>query len=724
MTKAINRGISVSIAAMLLGAAPAVFAQEKPSSNGANDEAPVGEIIVTAQRRAENVQKVPISIAVVSGDTLVSQGVMSSDGIQRLAPGLSMSTVGTGFVSYTYMRGGGTNQIDPGSDPSVAFFVDEVYITGASGLQFDLFDIDHVEVLKGPQGTLFGRNAASGAISIVTKRPSSTFGGNAHLEYGEYNSLLARASVTGPLTSDGALSFRLSGAYRSQDAFTKNLTGGKDPGDVDSGGARGQLQYKSGPLTILLAGDYFKARNGQTNQFISSANVAALVDPTLPQPTNQSFYAHYYNLIGYENQDVYNLSGRIELETGIGTITSVSAYRHNKFKRRQDQDGTLYDSFDLFSSEKDKTFSQELRIVGDAANDKVHYVAGVYYYDGEIDSVFVVKAGPAFPNAGFRGRTSTDSRTLSTKSYAAFGQLTYDLTDQFGVTIGGRWTKDKKDDDRAVSIFGLINYTATPKKSWTAFTPSATLNFKPTEDVLTYFSYRRGFKSGGFQALLASSATVANIPFNPEKVDSYEFGVKATLLDRTLTANLALFRSDITDQQVSRTISATQIYIDNAGETRAEGLDFEFVARPSRRLTVTASGTYQKAKFRKFQSGAISYKGKHQLRSPDFAGYFAIDYRMPLGDFGDLALHADYSERSEQFYDLANTKLPGLYSPAYGVGNLRATLEPSALPIKISAFVKNVGNKHYYQNIAANGQSGLAVPGAPRVFGGAIDFEF
>jgi iron complex outermembrane receptor protein len=717
----------------LMGAATPAWAQDsgdtaakaenrdgaKPKSDGG-----IGEIVVTAQRRAENVQKVPISINAVSGATLEQSGVTSADGLQKLAPGLTMSTVGSGFVSYTYMRGGGTNQIDPGSDPSVAFFVDEVYIGGASGLQFDLFDVDHAEVLKGPQGTLFGRNAASGAISVVTSRPSATFGGTAHLEYGSYNALLAKASITGPLTSDDSLLFRVSGAYRRRDAITQNLNGGKDPGNIDAGGMRGQLEWRSGPFTALLSADFYKARNGQTNQFIASANVASLVDPTLAQPTDQSFYAHYYDLIGYENQDVHDLSARFELETPIGTITSLSAYRHNTFSRVQDQDATKYSSYNLFSREVDKTFSQELRLVGDVAGNRLHYVAGLFYYHGNINSFFRVDAGPAFPTAVVRGTFASDGRTLLTDSYAVFGQATYDLSDQFSLTVGGRYTKDDKEDQRQVKGFlAAAPFMVDPTASFKAFTPSATLQFKPREGLMAYLSYRRGFKSGGFQGLLPPTAAIANIPFLPEKVASYEFGIKSTFFDRRLLANVALFRSDITDQQISRTVTPTQIFIDNAGSTRTTGVDFEVTVKPVSQLTLTAQGTYQHARFRTYQSGALNFAGHSQLRSPDFTGYFSAEYAIPLGS-GSLTLHGDFSTRSRTFYDQANSTAVGLFAPAYQVGNLRMTLAPGGSPVEISAFVKNVGDTHYYQNIAANGQSGLAVPGEPRMYGAAIDLRF
>jgi iron complex outermembrane receptor protein len=228
-----NWGLGVSALALAVGFGATAQAQTAP--------APViEEVLVTAEKRAENLQRVPISLTALSSAQLTKSGITSLDAVQRYAPGLSMATVGSGFVSYTYLRGSGTNQIDSGSDPSVGFFVDEVYVTGTAGLQFDLYDVERIEVLKGPQGTLFGRNAAAGAISITTKRPKPEFGGFAQLDLGNYGWVNAEAAVTGALTADGAWRFRVAGSLKKRDAFTRNLAG-KDPGDIDSKSGRVHL---------------------------------------------------------------------------------------------------------------------------------------------------------------------------------------------------------------------------------------------------------------------------------------------------------------------------------------------------------------------------------------------------------------------------------------------------------------------------------------------------
>jgi len=708
------------------GAAAAAVAENSATST-ADAGNGVSEIIVTAQKRAEDIQSVPLSIVAVNASSLEKSGVNTLGGLQKLAPGLSMSAVGSGFVSYTYIRGGGTNQLDAGADPSVAFFVDEIYIAGTSGLQFDLFDIDHVEVLKGPQGTLFGRNAASGAISIVTKRPSAAPEGDLDIVGGDYGTFSARASLSGPLTSDGNLLYRFSAAYRRRDAFTTNLLPGhENPGAVSTGGARGQLEWRSGKVKVLLTADYSSARDGMTNQFLTGPSVAASVDPTLPQPTDQSFYRHYYNLDGFEHQDVYDVNGRVEWQTPIGQVTSISAYRLNKFSRVQDQDGTLYDAYELDSAERDRTFSQEVRLSGDSG--RFHYLGGFYYFNGATTAHYRAAFGPAFATASVRSKALVDDFVLNTQSYAAFGQAGFDLTRQLNITVGGRYTVDDKRDAQNVNRYNLLAYTVDPQVRFNAFTPSVTLNYKPSEHLLAYFSYRQGFKSGGFQSLGATSAALANTPFRAEHVALYEAGLKATLFDRKLLADVDVFRSDITDQQISRTvITGTAPYpvlVDNAGQTRAQGIDLSLQARPTPALQLTANATYQHARFLQYTSGTTSFAGNTQLRSPDFMGYLSGEYTFRLGNDASLSLMADYSYRSRTFFDPANTRVAGLYQPAYGVGNLRATFRPKGERVEISAFVKNVGDTHYFENIAVSSLTGTGVPGEPRTFGGEIHFRY
>lgn len=723
---------SVSVAGLLT---PCATSAQALSEAGEMNALPSGEdgseglqaIIVTAQKRAENLQDVPISIVALDGDAMVRAGASTLDSLQHYAPGLTISNVGSGFVSYTYLRGAGTNQIDPGSEPSVAFFIDEVYIGGSAGLQFDLLDVDRVEVLKGPQGTLFGRNAAAGAISITTKRPGRDFAADFHGAIGNYDNVNARGSVTGPIDEMGSLRFRLSAGYKHHDGFTRNLAGGPRPGRLSTLAGRGQLEWVGSDATVLLTVDGLRARNGMTNQFISSDNKLGLLNPAAAAslPAGETFYRHYYDVNGFEHQNLIGATGRIEWSTPIGELTSISAYRHNEFDRVQDQDATIFNSYRLDSSETAETFSQEVRLASEDNGAPVNWLVGLYYYHGNVRARYAARTGPDFPIAAAASRVGLDDSRITTDSYAVFGQLGWNITDRLNLTLGGRYTEDRKSDVRSVRGFlASVPFLVAPKAKWRAFTPAVTLNYHLTPDILAYASYRQGFKSGGFQTLLPATALIAATPFEPEAVDAYELGIKSSWWNDRLILNAALFRSDIKDQQVLRVTGTVQQTIDNAGATRTDGIDFSIAARPIPELRLTADMTYQHARFRRYQNGPVSYAGNAQLRSPDFTGSFAANYDIELGGSGKLTLRGEHNHRSEAFFDAANSTLPGLFQKAYGLTNAFATYRPAHGNWDVAIWTKNIGDTRYYRNIVSSGPTALAVPGDPRTFGLSFNLGF
>jgi iron complex outermembrane receptor protein len=429
-------------------AAPVGTAAGNPAQDGsAAPAAPAGQgvedIVVTAQKRSENIQRVPISITAVGGERMETLGIRNTDALQAVAPGLTVAAVGSGFVSYTYIRGAGTNQIDIGADPSVAYFIDEIYIGGTAGLQLDLFDIDHVEVLKGPQGTLFGRNAASGAISIVTKRPASTFGGYVNLEGGNYGNFVGRAGLTGPIAGT-PLRYRAAVGYKRHGAFTENLaSSGEDPGKLDSVSGRLQLEWVGDKATFLLTGDGMRGRNGQTNQFFSTANKAGLLNAVAaaryPLP-GESFYRHYYPRNGFENQDAASVSGRLEWTTPIGDLTSITAYRHNRFRRVQEYTPGS-NGYQINTDEKDDFFSQEVRLASSNSG-SFRWVTGLFYYHAKQTLDAFAVAGPEFSVPAIAGTTRNDLSRITTDSYAAFGQAQGRRQQPAGASRGG-WREDR-----------------------------------------------------------------------------------------------------------------------------------------------------------------------------------------------------------------------------------------------------------------------------------------
>jgi len=713
-----NNLLLAGVSFMALGfPALALGAAAPPASDVALDE-----VIVTAQKRAENLQDVPISIAAVSSETMAKAGVQTLDSVQRLTPGLNMSTVGSGMVSYTYIRGAGTNVIDSGADPSVAFYVDEVYLAGTAGLQFDLLDVERIEVLKGPQGTLFGRNAAAGAISIISKRPEGAFNAYVQADAGDYGFYAVRGGVTGPLTADGAWRYRLAAAHRENGAFTVNPAG-RDPGSIDNYTLKGSLEYQGDKLLFRLSGDYFTSDNGMTNHFLATTNVAGVLNPAIVPtlPTDQSFFRRYYNIDGFEKQDTFALTARLEYQLPFATFTSITGYRDNQFKRLQDQDGSIADGYAFGTDVQDISISQELRLSN--SSDRFHWITGLYFYHGMTDRRDTIATGRDFVAPALRNSLGTYGQNLDVQSYAVFGQVTYDLTDKLSATLGGRYTKDKKVSDQATDPFGPVGaYFVRLSPEWDSFDPSATLDFKAAEGVMLYGSVRRGFKSGGFQSLPGSLALASTV-YDPERVWAYELGAKTQWFDRRLTANIAGFWADIGNQQILRIASAGVTIIDNAGKTRSKGVDISLSARPTSRLRLDVSATLQRARFREYVSNGISFAGNHQLRSPDVQVSVAGEYAVPLS-VGDLTFRGDYAYQSKVYFDAANTSTPNGFQPGYGVVNGRITFAPAGANWDVGVWGKNLADKRYFRNVVINGPTGIGTPGDPRTWGVTLNWRY
>lgn len=707
-------------AAFLL-AAPVVQAQEA---------AEVDDVIVTAQKRSENLQTVPISIAAVSAQALERSGVTTLDDVQRLAPGMNLSAIGSGFVSYTYIRGAGTNVLDSGADPSVAFFLDEVYLAGTAGLQFDLLDVERVEVLKGPQGTLFGRNAAAGAVNIITRRPGGAFDAYAQLDAGDYGALNLRAGVTGPITSDGAWRYRLSAGHRERDGFTENPAG-RDPGDISNYTLRGQLQYLGENFTALFTADHFTSDNGMTNHFLSTAITAGVLSPAAAAalPTDRSQFRQYYDVDGFEAQDTTTLTARLEWELPFASLTSISAYRDNRFDRLQDQDGTLAFGYNLGTEQHDKTFSQELRLSNDG--ERWRWILGLYYYHGETDRVDTATIGPDFAVPILQNSSGFYGQDLTIDSYAVFGQATYNFTDAFSATFGARYTIDEKQSDQTVDPIGPVGlYTVNLRPDWDSFDPALTFSYQATPDVMLYASARQGFKSGGFQSL-PGNAVLASSVYDPERVRSYELGLRSRWFDQRLQLNVSLFHTDIQDQQILRVPDPSLTIIDNAGRTKTDGVDVSVSALLAANFRLDWNATLQDARFAEYMTNcagtppvcATDLSGNQQLRSPDFQSSLVGEWRIPLGGHGDVRLRGEYAYQSDQYFDAANTSTAGAYQPGYGLVNARLTWEPPGGNWDISIYGKNLTDEEYFRNVALSGPTGLGAPGDPMTFGVSINWR-
>jgi iron complex outermembrane receptor protein len=760
----------------------AVAASSASAQTVAADEG-VAEIVVTAQRRAENIQDVPIAITAVGSEFLQSRAITSIDSLAAIAPNVKIERAPSNkTISQIAIRGSVT--INPAItwEPAVGLYLDGVYIAKAQGSIFDVADLERVEVLRGPQGTLYGRNALAGAVNLVTKKPSGEFGGLAEVSYGNYNDLRVRGSVDLPKV--GAFSVKLSGQLRQRDGF---IDIGPNPfpqavlarpnsvdetNDVDSFSGMAQVRFE--PTDNLLVDYSFDYSNfNQRPDYAQLVRVNRNGDPRdIFDPASPSFpfAGAFFPLHLYANPDrqssgsidadplfeksrVYGHSLTVAWDLGDATLKSISAYRNVEFSDSLDLDGSPLNVAFTQRFTKYDAFSQELQLVGTAFNDRLNYVVGGFYYTESAETLG--------PQSFFGGGTAFQSDYASnTEAWALSAQLDYKFTDALTLTVGGRYTHEKKDIRRFLRSLGPpapftiadIDFGDVPDATFNDFSPAATLTYAINDDVNVYARYAQGFKSGGFNGETndfrpptpdcPSGAFELCNPYRPETVDSYELGMKASLLDRRLTLNIAAFRNEQTDIQLSifEASGAASSIVRNAAAARIQGLEIEFVARPSDALTVNGSFGYLDAKYKSYIDGGLDVTDNRAFpHTPEFTVSVGADWRIIRGDWGKLNLVADINHVAAYFtfpYAL-RTPTPSdqnafnTRSPGRTIVNMRAILSDfmiGGVRTELAAYVRNLTNENRPQNFIdfGPGFGGLTVGyfPDPRTYGVSLGVRF
>ncbi len=724
-----------ALAAGALGVASAATAADQQATT-------VETIIVTANKRAQNLQDVPVSISALGGEVLGKTGSASIATLQQYVPGLNIDSSLGNLSADIFLRGDGTSRLNAGGDPAVAMYEDEVYIGGQAGIQFDLLDVDSIDVLKGPQGTLYGRNAAAGAIAITTKKPSPSFDFTSDTSVGDYNLVMERASVTGPIggTND-ALLYRLSVGYERRDGFTDNLLdGGKPVDNISHLAARGQLAWVGDTFSFRISAEGQMVRDGMVAETIQSAQDTGLLP--VPFPLTPPFdcpgltpYHQCFSDNGYQNQDLFAVTERADWTTAIGVLTSLTGYRHSRFANAQDEDGTaipfLFTSFYDFGSQ----FSEELRLADkETPATRIHWVVGAYYLHTRYRE-------NAFLNVAQGAVTEDDFNIFQLNSYAVFGQAAVDITPRLTLTAGGRYTYDSKSDFRVDTVDAFPFYNVAPSGNWHAVNPSVTLSYKLTDDVLAYASYRQGWISGGFQDVFPQSALAATTAFNPETVNAFTAGIKSAWFDHRLTINAEAFRMNYVDLQVQQTeligaggfITVTN----NAGAAADSGLDLTIEAVPVPHLTLSADMTLQDPVFTNYVSpvgtpagSAFNYTNNTIEDQSKFSGSFAAQYAFPLPGDSSFTVRAEYTYRSKFFADPVETNAPGTFQPGYGLLNFEATYKPRGGWWSLEFWLRNAANTLHYDDIGVSQQTGgpsqesaLVMLSEPRTFGVQLSID-
>ena len=651
------------------------------------------EIIVTATHREQNIQDVPLAVTALSGAQLEAAGIFDATTIALNTPGMAYAEFSPGQALIS-IRGIATTDDGAGLDNSTALFLDGVYIGRMAGINFDMFDLERIEILKGPQGTLFGRNAIAGAISVVTSKPQDEFGAKVALTAGNEGIIRAQGLITGPLSSN--LSGKLVVNHREHDGFVRNTLLNKDVMDENYTSGRGQLMLNTDSSEWLLSADYMEDdREAMGRAPIANGNfdyVGTAISLGAGRPgTNAS------PIDGFTKRDSTGVSLQGDIQFGPGVFTTITGFRNTNADWEMESIGAPAgggtdpangnfgaDVVDDILEEID-TFSQEFRWTSQT-DGPIEYVAGLYYFTEDTDRVEQFRIDVNMVATGQFTVGNEYTRTQNeTTSYAAYGQANWHINDRWTLTLGGRFTKDERDyiatavncglTDQELADAGFANFpacegvggslsiiaeafTAPASESWDDFSPMASVQFQQNDGLMYYGTVSTGYKSGGF-AGSQGVESAATTPVEPEDVTNYEIGFKGDFAGDTLRINASAFFMDYVDLQVVRfgpvpgsafgTFQTT-----NVGSADIKGLEIDYYWQATERFSISGYYAYLDSEIDGLTlntaTGPEDFSGLPLRQSPEHSYNIVLAYGLPTG-VGDFDFRMQYSFVDDQFND-------------------------------------------------------------------------
>jgi iron complex outermembrane receptor protein len=704
-------------------AVPAVsLAQQtsSPSSSTSSEPTGLAEVVVSAQRREENLQDVPISVMAMSSETLQEAHITSVSDLSLLAPSINFDEE-AGW-SEPHLRGIGTTATGPGIENSVALYIDGVYHAAMIGGNADLGDVQDVEVINGPQGTLFGRNATGGLIQIRTKDPTQQFNGQASVGYGDYNTATASLYVNGGLTDTLAANFSVDSQYQGE-GYGHNVTTGQDVALNSHLFARGKLLFTPiDDLKVILAADY-----GWVN-FRTSSNTPPGSIPLGGGPVLQP-----QDTIGPVNpQGLINEGGTamtVDYNFGAFHVLSISAYRiTDSFTNESPESTTNNPEFygALTLDEPHRQFSQEIQLASPSGG-VLTWTTGLYYFHetAEYNPVHLF-GGLFYPVSDLYYYTVS-----KTNSYAAYGQATYEVAENTHLTGGFRYTDEPRSIyiNNIVLIPGVGNVGGSTYGTKRFSSPSwrLSLDHRFNDDLLGYISYNRGFKSGGWNA-----AQVPAIPYSPEKLDAYEIGIKSSTPDHRLQFNASPFFYKYTDMQVESFPNAI-LLISNGASSQIYGIDMDANALLTQYWRLHAGATFLHAKFTSYPDADLTIPepgfgneystenaaGNHIPLAPTAIATLGMDYTIPTL-VGKFNINGTFSHNSGWWAEPDNR----LKQPAYELFSAQLAWMPNGGVYEVDLWGKNLANEAYAYALFSESQGDVIQYAPPRTFGIRVKATF
>ena len=715
---------------IIVGIVPNMVNAQQSQSAASNSA--LEEIVVTARKREEPLQETPIAVSAFSANDLEKRSLDNLMDVGAYAPNVNMATgqSGSGGANngQIYIRGIGQSDFLFTTDPGVGIYIDGVFHPRTLGSSMDLMDLERVEVLRGPQGTLFGKNTVGGAVNVVSAKPTGELGGSAEATFGRFNRTDFRGGIDFPVSETVFAKAALS--YKNRDGHADRLdftTRAKldETGSQDQIGGRLLLRWlASEDITVDLGFDYShwdqESVATQLTQFddagafggVPIALWNAFIGGPSGTPMSSAFISGDPDISfgtgpNGNELDAWGFNATIEWDMGWATIKSITAYREMEALFGRDGDGSPLPIVHTNQRQDQDQITQEIQILGTAFDDKLNWVAGFFYFDefgrdanqvvltsglfgalealpGTLDgSPLAMPTAPGGAGNPINALLDLDFdifNEIDITSMAAFTQGTFDVTDKLSITGGFRYTYEKKEyflEHSRIASGTFIVPATTVDASWNEPTYTAGMQYQWTDDLMTYFTFSRGFKSGGFNGRPTVSGEVSS--FDPEFLKSYEIGAKSEWFDRRLRLNLAAFYYDYEDLQFGSVTAdpvsgSLLLVIDNVASAEVKGVEVEMRAVPVEGLDISASLGYTDFEITEVDPSVVDVTLQtNMILTPEWSASASIEYTFPQQDYGIVSIRGDWTHESESFADIQNT--PSIARDSHSIFNARLTWE-------------------------------------------------
>lgn len=709
------------------------------------------DIIVTASKRETNLQDTALAVSAIGGETLLEQQVTGIDGLAQMMPNVNFGqTTGNARIA---VRGVGFDNLSVGNEGRVAFHIGGVYVSRPAAALGTLYDLERVEVVRGPQGTLYGRNATGGAVNVIPAAPTDEFEGYLSAAFGNYALQRYEGAFSGPLSE--SVSGRIAFQTQDRDGYGRNITNGLDVDDLSTRAARAALRFELSPdAEFTLTGDYFE-QDDHAYGFVLMGP-GSLPDPGLGLPGSPlkgvlqggavaSGRDSAADIGPYNDREFWGVSGELNWRLGAVDLASITGFRSTAWRVVSDLDATSALMTYYEQHEDSEQISQEVRLSGDWGGGD--WMLGAYYFQEDLfggtripfDPSVLAPAPPppglTSLRQGFFGLGYVD-----TEASALFGHVRFRFGEQWALRLGGRWSDETKDIDEVNKIdpatpwppFTPVFPTTPPgvhqttSESWSGFTPSVTLEFEPSEDLFLYASYSEGFKSGGF------NLGNAQPPFDEEEIEAFEVGLRADWMNGRLRTNATAFHYEYSNLQVSK-VNGPVVTIENAAAATIYGAEFEISAFPTENLRLDANIALLESEYEDYVSvdparallGPIDLSGNELYQAPGYTVNLAASYTIPTA-FGEFTLRGEGRWIDQVYFTPFN--LEHVSQPAHEVFNAFLLYEAPDGAWNGSLFVRNIGDDQTISSaLVGSGLVGFPLVGSydpPRTYGVQIGYRF